>query len=107
MIETVVSSSVLILAVIAVRFIFRTKMSSRLRYALWSLVLLRLLLPFSLIQSGISVMNAVPEANSVNQPLYLGRLYTAPLTDARKTDNQKNFFVFSKNIHTFPAARRY
>ena len=59
MIETVISSSVLILAVIAVRFLFRTKMSSRLRYALWGLVLIRLLLPVTLFESGISVMNSL------------------------------------------------
>ncbi|MFB0919275.1 MAG: M56 family metallopeptidase [Oscillospiraceae bacterium] len=97
MIETVISSSVLILAVIAVRFIFRAKMSSRLRYALWGLVLIRLLLPVTLLESGISVMNAVPEANSINQPLFLGRLYTAPLTDARKTDIQKNGEIADTN----------
>ncbi len=58
MIETVVSSSVLILAVIAVRFIFRAKISSRLRYALWGLVLIRLLLPMTLFESSISIMNS-------------------------------------------------
>ena len=81
MIETVISSSVLIIAVIAVRRVFRTKISSRLKYALWSLVLIRLLLPVSLFGSGISIMNAVPSTNNASQPLYLGRISSVPLTE--------------------------
>ncbi|GEM_PF-4292220 len=57
MIETVVTSSVLIAAIIAIRFLTREKIGRRLRYALWGLVLLRLLLPFSLFGSSLSVMN--------------------------------------------------
>lgn len=37
------------------------RVSARLRYALWLLVLLRLALPFPLLQSAISVMNVLPE----------------------------------------------
>ena len=81
MIETVISSSVLIIAVIAVRLVFRTKTSSRLKYALWSIVLIRLLLPVSLFGSVISIMNAVPSANNASQPLYLGRLSSVPMTE--------------------------
>lgn len=59
MIECVVTSSVLILVVTAVRFLFQGKISRRLQYALWGLVLLRLLLPFPLFKSSLSVMNAL------------------------------------------------
>lgn len=62
MISTVVTSSVLILVVIALRAIFRGKVSSRIQYALWGLVLLRALLPFSLFASPVSIMNAVNPA---------------------------------------------
>jgi len=59
MIECIITSSVLIAALIALRFLFKGKISSRLQYALWGLVLLRLLMPFSLFGSSVSVMNAV------------------------------------------------
>lgn len=55
--EWVISSGTLILLVAAVRFVFRDKLALRLRYALWIAVALRLLVPFSLFQSDLSVLN--------------------------------------------------
>ncbi len=60
--EVLVSSSVLITALAALRFFLRGKISARLQYALWLLAALRLLVPVSLVSSPVSVMNAVPEA---------------------------------------------
>ena len=57
----IVSSSVLIAAVILLRALFKKRISPTLRYCLWALVLLRLLLPFSFGGSVISVMNYVPD----------------------------------------------
>ena len=48
MLERFFSSSFLILAVILVRAAFRGRISARMQYSLWLLVLLRLLVPFSL-----------------------------------------------------------
>lgn len=59
MIEILLTSSVLILALALLR-LAGNKVSARLRYALWGLVLVRLLLPAGLIQSPVSVMNAAP-----------------------------------------------
>jgi len=61
MTEWIISSSVLIVAVILMRALFRKRISPTLRYCLWSLVLLRLLLPFSLGESALSVLNHVPD----------------------------------------------
>ena len=61
MIEWILSSSVLILVVIALRFILRGKISLRLQYALWAIVLLRLALPMSLVGADFSLMQAVSE----------------------------------------------
>lgn len=60
--ETLITSSVLIVVIAAIRAIFRGKISARLQYALWGLAALRLLLPFPLLPSPVSVMNAVPQA---------------------------------------------
>ena len=63
MLECIVTSSVLIMALLVLRRVFRGKLSARLQYALWILAALRLLLPFSLVQSPVSVMNAVEKAS--------------------------------------------
>lgn len=57
MTEWIVSSSVLILVVILLRKILKGEISLRLQYALWALVLVRLLVPVNLVSSGMSVMN--------------------------------------------------
>lgn len=62
MIQWMVSSSVLILVVIALRYALRGRISLRMQYALWLLVLVRLLVPVSFGASGWSVANALPEA---------------------------------------------
>lgn len=60
MLEAMLSGSILILAVLLIRALGGDRLPRRLRYGLWGLVLLRLLLPVSLPESGLSVWNAVP-----------------------------------------------
>lgn len=59
MTEFVITSSALIAAIILLRHFLKGRISLRLQYALWLLVVLRLLIPFSLPESPISLMNAV------------------------------------------------
>lgn len=59
MTEWIVTSSVLILMVMGLRRLFRGRISLRLQYALWALVLVRLLIPGTVVPSRISVMNYV------------------------------------------------
>lgn len=65
MVEWVVSSCILILAVIALRYLLRGRISLRLQYALWLLVLARLLIPVSFGSTDISVMSVVEKAPAV------------------------------------------
>lgn len=70
--EILITSSVLILAITALRFIFREKISRRLQYALWALVLLRLLCPVSLPATRMSVLSgtqALEESIAMQQNL--------------------------------------
>ena len=60
MAEWIFSSCVLILAIAGLRYLLRGHLSLRLQYALWLIVLLRLLLPLSLGSSPASVSNALP-----------------------------------------------
>ncbi len=64
MLERVITSSVLILALAALRFLLRGRMSPRVLYSLWLLVALRLLLPVSLFESPVSVLSLLPESTA-------------------------------------------
>jgi len=59
--EWIISSSVLILSLIILRAVFKKRISPRLRYGLWLVVLLRLLLPFNIGQTDLSVLNHLPD----------------------------------------------
>ncbi len=63
----ILSSSVLILAVLAIRALFGRKLRPGLRYALWALVLVRLLVPGSFWQSPVSVESAASGAGLVRE----------------------------------------
>lgn len=56
-----ITSSVLILMVVALRTVLKGKISLKLQNALWLLVLVRLLIPVNPLSSSMSVLNAVPE----------------------------------------------
>ncbi len=62
MTQWILSSSLLIAAVLCIRGIAGDKLSARLRYALWGLVLLRLLIPGSIGESALSVQRWMPDA---------------------------------------------
>lgn len=97
MIETIISSSVLILAVVALRYLLRSRISSRLQYALWVLVAIRLLLPFSLFESPVSVMNALPY-----QPSYSANVVptTAPAPVGSGNEALSGDFQINQNNST-------
>ncbi len=64
MIEWIVTSSALILLVVILRVVIKGRVSPRLRYALWGLVLLRLVIPGTLWESKASVMTPVAAQES-------------------------------------------
>lgn len=61
MMEWIVSSSALILMILALRYLLKGKISLRLQYALWALVLLRLLTPVNFFSTNISIQNLAAE----------------------------------------------
>lgn len=105
MLEWIISSAVLIAIVIVLRLILKGKMSLRLQYALWAIVLLRLLIPFSFGSTAVSVQNVVerPAAerstarefshisealnDSVDYPLYMPQEVMETFYDAHVSDN--------------------
>ena len=68
MVEWIVSSSVLIAVVILLRFTLKGKISLRLQYALWAVVLARLLVPVSFGNTAISVGNLTQKA-ATSEPI--------------------------------------
>ena len=60
MLEITITSSALILVISALRLIFGNNISRRMRYAMWGIVLLRLLVPIQFSQSPVSVLNIFP-----------------------------------------------
>ena len=83
--QWIVSSSVLILVVIALRYVLRGKLSLRMQYALWLLVLVRLLVPVSFGASDLSVMNAVPERAPTVQHAQHAFVLTSRTSSASET----------------------
>lgn len=60
MAQWILSSSVLIVGMMLLRRALRGRISLRLQYALWLIVLVRLLCPVNFFQSSMSIQNAVP-----------------------------------------------
>ncbi len=82
--EILLTSSILILALVLLRAVFRRAIPQRVQYALWGLVLLRLLIPFSipfgaqsLAAQAKPVLSAVEDVGEI--PVYTQELGTAPL----------------------------
>ncbi len=68
MTQWIITSSVLIVIIAVLRFVLRGKISLKLQYALWGLVLIRLLLPFSVFESPASVLNLLQKREETVAP---------------------------------------
>lgn len=67
MTETIISSSVLIAVIILAGRLLKGRISSTVRYSLWLIAAVRLMLPFGLIPSPVSVMNAAEDIIPIPQ----------------------------------------
>jgi YD repeat-containing protein len=96
--EIVITSSALILVVVALRLIFRKKVTPGFIYALWLIVAMRLLLPFSFGVSSISVLNALPQHSAAVQTEGLYSPVQSNETEQAINAAQSNNTVPSINI---------
>lgn len=79
--EILLTSSVLILALLLLRRIFRRRISRRMQYALWALVLVRLLLPASLPAVDFSVLSlSQPVQNRMEEHWGAEEIYVLPVS---------------------------
>ena len=84
MTEWFLSSVALAAALIALRYALRGRLSPKLQYGLWVLLLIRLLVPISIGQSAMSVENFVPAAE--HRVLYLAQRTAQPALQAGHTE---------------------
>ena len=94
--EVLLTSSALILALLVLRLVFRRRISRRVQYALWLLVLVRLLVPVSLPGTPVSLLTA---AEPVVQRLETERPLT--LSPVRETVTEPEGGALS---HSAPAS---
>lgn len=81
MIEVLITSSLLITAIALLRALLKNRVSARLIYALWLVAALRLMLPFSLFDSPMSVMNAPMPEIEVPSVIYTDIFEPEPVTN--------------------------
>ncbi len=80
MTNVLITSSVLIVAVLVLRRLFRKTLSRRAQYAVWALVLVRLLIPVDLPWADFSVLNAAqPVRQAVTQQANMHLFYSDPV----------------------------
>ena len=99
--EVLITSSILILALIGLRAVLRGRIHPRVQYALWALVLVRLLLPVSW-SSPLSVMNAVERAPAAVEQLHQA-VPAAPETLPQTTPAQNG--ILAESAPAAPAAQ--
>lgn len=88
------SSCVLILAVIAIRAAFGKRMRPGLRYALWGLVLLRLLYPGTVLSSPVSVRGAAEKAEVVQNFEAIRGFYGIEYMDSGSVEGYRRDALF-------------
>ena len=87
MLEWIVTSSLLILVVLALRRLLQNRLSGRVRYALWGLVLLRLLIPVQLFTAPVAVGNYLPQPDAAvleERTIYVLPVRETPVAEAEQ-----------------------
>jgi beta-lactamase regulating signal transducer with metallopeptidase domain len=116
--EIIISSSVLIGVLLLIRLLFRNLISRRVQYALWAIVLLRLLLPVNLPGSSFSVLNlgrdtqtavtqtvAETASKTINQPMVQTN-NAAPIQDTPESTVTSGVKTTADSAaHTAPAEK--
>lgn len=105
--EILITSSVLIAALLILRALFRRKLSRRVQYALWGLVLLRLLVPVSLPGTNFSVLTAAyPVERAVEFRLRQPLGHPAPQEQEEKLSSPSEQETHSEEMTSGPAAKQ-
>lgn len=96
--EWILTSSIFILLVLLIRLVFKKRLTAKIRYSIWFLVLLRLILPFSFFESSFSLLNLLPgqetreqtmQGSVENQPI-MQEITPQPLPTSQQTAGSQN-----------------
>ena len=68
MLELLVTSSFLIIIILVMRFFLKKKISANIQYAVWLLVVIRLIFPINLIHSNFSILNVIDNKGEITLP---------------------------------------
>ena len=102
MTQWIITSSVLIVIIAVLRFVLRGKISLKLQYALWGLVLIRLLLPFSVFESPASVLNLLQKREETVDLPAIYEPYepenVTPVTPVTPAFPDEDIFILDDNI---------
>ena len=96
MTQWIITSSVLIVIIVVLRFLLRGKISLKLQYALWGLVLIRLLIPFSVFESSVSVLNLMQEREEAYTPPAYSEPYVPEIVTPAVPD--EDIFILDDNL---------
>lgn len=101
LIEFLITSSVLILLVIIIRVCFMGKVKNSVIYALWLVVLVRLLCPFNFFSSSFSVMNGVElMQSSINKTADRNNTNIEYVNDTPKRNNSEKSNIGGTDLNT-------
>ncbi len=98
MVEIIITSSILILALLLLRKACWGKISRRLQYGLWLLVAFRLLVPAQLFTSSLSIMNLVETAGEAAWVQWQERSWQEEGLDGLQGDNTLQSDVQQGNV---------
>lgn len=115
--EAIISSTVLILLVCILRRLLAARANARLRYALWGLVLLRLLIPVSFAMSPVSIMSVYARSSLAGALVPVKRIelpyverngYVAPESDPvrQKRDAGERVPPFRMYVHEMESGEK-
>ena len=92
------TSALMVTSVLAIRSVFKNKLSFLILYPLWGLVLLRLLIPVNIIESPVSILNITNILKSLNNKETMTSITPA----SRKADTPGTSILNTKNQKTYP-----
>lgn len=87
------TSALMVTSVLAIRSVFKNKLSFLILYPLWGLVLLRLLIPVNIIESPVSILNITNILKSLNNKETMTSITPA----SRKADTPGTSILNTKN----------
>ena len=106
--EILITSSVLIVVILLVRWLFRSKVSQKLIYAAWLLVALRLLVPIQFGQSAYSVTTLTEKIESHSKPIQqVQEVLEQPVAGPSRAELYQqllNEYIQQNPSHTLPDA---